>query len=114
MDKRRREGRLHTLVDLLAAVDEGAVRRIRPKMMTVAATFFSLLPILYQDGAGSDVMRRIAAPMIGGVFTSFVATLIVLPAIYFVWRSRQLPQTENPALATSSTLDKIGARDENE
>jgi Cu(I)/Ag(I) efflux system membrane protein CusA/SilA len=56
-------------------------------MMTVLATFLSLVPILWATGAGSDVMRRIAAPMVGGIFTSFVAELVVFPAIYFIWRS---------------------------
>ncbi|MEM6454757.1 MAG: CusA/CzcA family heavy metal efflux RND transporter [Acidobacteriota bacterium] len=84
------EGRMRTYADLRAAIDHGAVRRIRPKMMTVAATFFSLVPILWATGTGADVMRRIAAPMVGGVFTSFVAILIVFPAIYFIWRSRDL------------------------
>ena len=61
-------------------------------MMTVAATFFSLVPILWSTGTGSDVMRRIAAPMVGGVFTSFVAILLVFPSIYFVWRGIGLEQ----------------------
>jgi Cu(I)/Ag(I) efflux system membrane protein CusA/SilA len=82
-----REGRMATYSDLREAVDHGAVKRIRPKMMTVLATFLSLVPILWATGAGSDVMRRIAAPMVGGIFTSFVAELVVFPAIYFIWRS---------------------------
>ena len=76
--------------DLAAAVEEGAVQRIRPKMMTVATVLISLVPILWSVGTGSDVMRRIAAPMVGGIVTSFLAELIVFPAIYFVWRSRGL------------------------
>ncbi|MEM1178510.1 MAG: CusA/CzcA family heavy metal efflux RND transporter [Acidobacteriota bacterium] len=87
---RKESGRMETYADLREAVDHGAVRRLRPKMMTVAATFFSLVPILGATGAGSDVMRRIAAPMVGGVFTSFIAILIVFPALYFIWRSRGL------------------------
>ena len=83
----KKDGRMTTYADLAAAVDHGAVQRIRPKMMTVAATFFSLVPILWATGTGSDVMRRIAAPMVGGVFTSFLAELVVFPAIYFIWRS---------------------------
>ncbi len=89
----QQRGRMITYSHLREAVDHGAVRRIRPKMMTVAATFFSLVPILWSTGAGSDVMRRIAAPMVGGVFTSFVAILIVFPAIYFVWRGGGLEKT---------------------
>ncbi len=84
------EGRMATYSDLVEAVDHGAVKRIRPKMMTVMAILFSLGPILWAAGAGADVMRRIAAPMVGGVFTSFVAELIVFPAIYFIWRSMKL------------------------
>jgi Cu(I)/Ag(I) efflux system membrane protein CusA/SilA len=84
------EGRMATYSDLVEAVDHGAVKRIRPKMMTVMAILFSLGPILWASGAGADVMRRIAAPMVGGVFTSFVAELIVFPAIYFIWRSMKL------------------------
>ncbi len=82
----KREGKMRSYADLAAAIDHGAVKRIRPKMMTVMATFFSLVPILWATGTGSDVMRRIAAPMVGGVFTSFAAELLVFPAIYFIWR----------------------------
>ena len=86
----KRKGKMATFSDLREAVDHGAVKRIRPKMMTVAATFFSLVPILWATGAGADVMRRIAAPMVGGIVTSFAAELIVFPAIYFVWRGLSL------------------------
>ena len=79
----KRRGRMKTLSHLREAVDHGAVQRIRPKMMTVAATFFSLVPILFSTGTGSDVMRRIAAPMVGGVLTSFLAELIVFPRHLF-------------------------------
>ncbi|MDH3744054.1 MAG: CusA/CzcA family heavy metal efflux RND transporter [Acidobacteriota bacterium] len=86
----KKKGRMKTYAHLVEAVDHGAVKRIRPKMMTVMATFFSLVPILWATGTGSDVMRRIAAPMVGGVFTSFVAELVVFPAIYFIWRASTL------------------------
>jgi Cu(I)/Ag(I) efflux system membrane protein CusA/SilA len=86
----KRKGRMTSYAELAEAVDHGAVQRIRPKMMTVLATFFSLVPILWSTGTGADVMRRIAAPMVGGVFTSFVAELLVFPAIYFIWRAVQL------------------------
>ncbi len=82
-----------TYADLMAAIDQGAVQRIRPKLMTVATTLFALVPILWATGTGADVMRRIAAPMVGGVVTSFLGELLVYPAIYFVWRSRQLRKT---------------------
>jgi Cu(I)/Ag(I) efflux system membrane protein CusA/SilA len=85
-DKRRREGRLRTLQDLEAAVEEGAVQRVRPKMMTVLAILMGLLPILWSTGTGSDVMKRIAAPMVGGVVTSFILELLIYPAVYTIWK----------------------------
>jgi Cu(I)/Ag(I) efflux system membrane protein CusA/SilA len=85
-EKAKREGRLNSLRDLQEAVHEGAVKRIRPKFMTVATMFIGLVPILWSVGAGSDVMKRIAAPMIGGIFTSFLLELVVYPALYEVYR----------------------------
>jgi Cu(I)/Ag(I) efflux system membrane protein CusA/SilA len=82
----RREGRMTSLADLQAAIHDGAVKRIRPKFMTVACMFLGLVPIMFSTGAGADVMKRIAAPMIGGIFTSFVLELVVYPAIYEVWK----------------------------
>lgn len=84
--KAQKDGRLRNLPELREAIVEGAVRRIRPKFMTVATTFIALTPILWAQGAGADVMKRIAAPMVGGVFTSFLLELIVYPAIYEVWK----------------------------
>ncbi|MCP4901841.1 MAG: efflux RND transporter permease subunit, partial [bacterium] len=81
------KGQMADLSDLAAAVHHGAVQRIRPKAMTVTTTFIALLPILWATGTGSDVMRRIAAPMIGGIVTSFVGELVVYPALYFIWRA---------------------------
>ncbi|MBU6402015.1 MAG: efflux RND transporter permease subunit, partial [Verrucomicrobia bacterium] len=85
-------GRLRSLADLDAAVKEGAVQRIRPKLMTVCAILFGLLPIMWAPTlqAGADVMKRIAAPMIGGVITSAVLELLIYPVIYFLWRRRHL------------------------
>jgi Cu(I)/Ag(I) efflux system membrane protein CusA/SilA len=82
------EGRMRTADDLKSAVIEGAVKRIRPKMMTVGTTFIGLLPIMWASSsqAGADVMKRIAAPMVGGIFTSFLMELVVYPAIFFIWR----------------------------
>jgi copper/silver efflux system protein len=80
------EGCLRSLLDLHHAILEGAVRRIRPKFMTVAAMFLGLVPIMWSTGTGADVMKRIAAPMIGGIFTSFLLELVVYPAIYEVWK----------------------------
>jgi Cu(I)/Ag(I) efflux system membrane protein CusA/SilA len=85
-DQARREGRLRSMADLQAAIVTGAVKRIRPKFMTVACMFMGLVPIMWSMGTGADVMKRIAAPMIGGIVTSFVLELIAYPAIYEVWK----------------------------
>ncbi|HEY4362616.1 MAG TPA: CusA/CzcA family heavy metal efflux RND transporter [Bryobacteraceae bacterium] len=82
----RAENRLRNLAELQAAVLHGAVKRIRPKFMTVACMFLGLVPILWSIGTGADVMKRIAAPMVGGIFTSFILELIVYPAVYEVWK----------------------------
>jgi copper/silver efflux system protein len=82
----KKNGRLGNLAELRAAIQHGAVKRIRPKFMTVATMFFGLIPIMFATGAGADVMKRIAAPMIGGIFTSFILELVVYPAIYEVWK----------------------------
>ncbi|MGA7617246.1 MAG: CusA/CzcA family heavy metal efflux RND transporter [Thermoanaerobaculia bacterium] len=87
------KGKMASFADLAEAVEEGAVKRIRPKMMTIMAILLSLVPIMWSTGTGSDVMRRIAAPMIGGVITSFMGELIVFPAIYFIWRSIKLEKS---------------------
>jgi Cu(I)/Ag(I) efflux system membrane protein CusA/SilA len=92
----KKDGRLRSLADLQAAILDGAVKRIRPKFMTVATMFIGLVPIMWSVGTGSDVMKRIAAPMIGGIFTSFFLELVVYPAIYEVWKwhfelKKQLP-----------------------
>ena len=87
----KKEGRLKSIQDLKEAIMHGAVKRIRPKIMTVSVILAGLIPIMFSHGAGSDVMKRIAAPMIGGVITSTILELIIYPAIYFVWRGRKLP-----------------------
>jgi Cu(I)/Ag(I) efflux system membrane protein CusA/SilA len=89
-DDRARRGALNSLPDLIEAVKEGAARRIRPKMMTMAAILFGLLPILWSDGSGSEVMKRIATPMIGGVITSAALGLLLYPALYVLWRGRSM------------------------
>jgi copper/silver efflux system protein len=101
----RREGRLRSAAELRDAIMHGAVKRIRPKFMTVAVMFMGLVPIMWSAGTGADVMKRIAAPMIGGIFTSFVLELVVYPAIYEIWKwhfslKRELAQ----ARATSSPV----------
>ena len=95
-EKWRKEGRMRTIAELREAITEGAVKRIRPKMMTVMAILVGLLPIMWSQGAGADVMKRIAAPMIGGVISSFLLELMVYPAIYEVWRGWQLRRTIKP------------------
>ena len=82
----KREGRMSSLADLQHAIHDGAVKRIRPKFMTVAVMFMGLVPIMFSAGTGADVMKRIAAPMIGGIFTSFLLELFVYPAIYQIWK----------------------------
>jgi Cu(I)/Ag(I) efflux system membrane protein CusA/SilA len=85
-EKAKREGRLRSLPELRQAILEGAVKRLRPKLMTVATMFIGLIPIMLSTGAGADVMKRIAAPMIGGILTSFLLELLVYPAIYEIWK----------------------------
>ncbi len=85
-DKASREGRLRTFGDLQAAIVEGAAKRLPPKFMTVATMFVGLIPIMWATGTGSDVWKRITAPMVGGISTSFVLELVVYPAIYEIWK----------------------------
>ncbi|MGI8965810.1 MAG: efflux RND transporter permease subunit, partial [Limisphaerales bacterium] len=86
-------GKMNSMNDLHNAVIEGAVQRIRPKIMTVCAILFGLMPIMWSPTtqAGADVMKRIAAPMIGGVVTSAILELLIYPVIYVIWRKRHLP-----------------------
>jgi copper/silver efflux system protein len=98
-EQAKREGRLRTLEELQQAILHGAVKRIRPKFMTVATMFLGLVPIMWATGTGSDVMKRIAAPMVGGIFTSFLLELLVYPAVYQIWKwnfelKRQLPKMQ--------------------
>jgi len=86
----KRAGKLNTLADLHEAIIHGAVKRIRPKMMTVMAAFMGLLPIMWSMGAGADMMKRIAAPMVGGLITSFAMELLVYPAVYLLWKRREI------------------------
>ena len=90
-DAAKAEGRLRNTGDLVEAIIHGAVKRVRPKAMTVCAAFMGLLPILWSTGTGADVMKRIAAPMVGGLVTSFALELLVYPAVYFLWKRRGLP-----------------------
>jgi len=96
--ERKAKGRMKTMADLKEAIEYGAVKRLRPKFMTVSVIFMGLVPIMWSTGAGSDVMKRIAAPMIGGIFTSFLMELIVYPAIYAVWKWHFEVKRSAPAL----------------
>ena len=89
-DNRMATGQMRKLSDLYDAVIEGAVERVRPKLMTVVTTMIGLLPILWGTGTGSQAMKRIAAPMVGGMVTSTILTLVVIPAIYYLWKSREV------------------------
>jgi len=82
--------RIATAADLKEAIMYGAVKRIRPKIMTVSVILAGLIPIMFSHGTGADVMKRIAAPMVGGVITSTILELIIYPAIYMIWRSKGL------------------------
>ena len=93
------KGLVRNRAELNEAILHGAVQRVRPKVMTVACAFFGLVPIMWSTGAGADVMKRIAAPMIGGLFTSFLMELLVYPAVYLLWRKRELPREEQEQAA---------------
>ncbi len=99
-----REDRVHTRADIVAAHLEGSVERLRPKVMTVVTMTASLLPILWSEGGGADVMRRIAAPMIGGLCTSAILTLEVLPVLYTIWRARQLRRAQRLGVPIARVL----------
>ena len=81
---------MKTIQDLKEAVHEGAVQRVRPKLMTVAVDIFGFLPIMFSTGEGADVMQRIAIPLFGGILSSTILVLLIVPAIYFLWRKRQI------------------------
>jgi len=89
----KRKGLMNTAADLKEAIMHGAVKRIRPKIMTVSVILAGLVPIMFSHGAGSDVMKRIAAPMVGGVVTSTVLELLIYPAIYMIWRGREFKKS---------------------
>jgi Cu(I)/Ag(I) efflux system membrane protein CusA/SilA len=102
IEKRRQANQFHTLKDLIAAIEEGAVLRVRPKAMTVAVIIAGLLPIMFGDGTGSEVMRRIAAPMVGGMITAPMLSMLVLPAAYLLIHRRGLA---NPASESKVVLE---------
>jgi Cu(I)/Ag(I) efflux system membrane protein CusA/SilA len=104
-EKFRRLGRMKTMGDLHLAVMEGAVQRIRPKVMTICAILFGLLPILFSPTtqSGADVMKRIAAPMVGGVITSGILELLIYPVIFVLWRRRSLPRESRDLMTPSAS-----------
>ena len=92
--KRVLEGRLKSLDDIISAHAEGTVQRVRPKLMTVATMLIGLVPLLWATGSGADVMKRVAAPMVGGLITSAFLTLEMIPVIYTYWRYAQLKKSQ--------------------
>jgi len=105
--RRVREGRLESRDDIVAAHAEGTVRRLRPKIMTIATMAAGLLPLIWAEGAGAEIVSRVAAPMLGGLVTSAFLTLEVLPVLYTIWRHRQLrraQRTGTPLAAIVGTL----------
>ncbi|MEX0880659.1 MAG: efflux RND transporter permease subunit, partial [Thermoanaerobaculia bacterium] len=100
-DEAKASGAMRTRQDLKAAIMHGAVKRVRPKVMTVACAFFGLVPIMWSSGTGADVMKRIAAPMIGGLFSSFAMELLVYPAVYLLWKWHS--EVKHVGLAPDST-----------
>ncbi len=98
-DDAKRKGLLRNVAELDESIVHGAVKRVRPKFMVVAAAFMGLLPIMWSTSAGADVMKRIAAPMLGGLVTSFILELLVYPAVYKLWKARELKLNALPAKA---------------
>jgi Cu(I)/Ag(I) efflux system membrane protein CusA/SilA len=102
--RRLREGRIATRDDIVAAHAEGTVRRLRPKLMTITTMALALVPLLWADGAGAEIMRRVAAPMIGGLLTSAFLTLEVLPVLYTIWRHRQLRRAQRLGVSLDAVV----------
>jgi Cu(I)/Ag(I) efflux system membrane protein CusA/SilA len=101
-EKAKKEGRIQSFADIKAAIHYGAVKRVRPKVMTVFTLLLALLPIMWAStaNAGADVMKRIAAPMLGGIMSSFLMELVVYPAIFAIWKSYEMNH------ATTQAQDK--------
>ena len=102
-EEARSSGRLRTLADLREAIVEGAAKRLRPKFMTFATTCIGLLPVMWAIGTGSDVMKRIAAPMVGGIFTSFILELLIYPLVYELWKRKSIAE---PLAASELVTDE--------
>jgi Cu(I)/Ag(I) efflux system membrane protein CusA/SilA len=104
--RRVRDGRLRTRDDVIAAHAEGTVQRLRPKVMTIATMAAGLAPLLWADGAGAEVIRRVAAPMLGGLATSGFLTLEVLPVLYTLWRCTQLRRAHARCVPISAIVGR--------
>jgi len=107
--RRLAEGRLRTREDVVEAHAEGTIRRLRPKLMTICTMGAGLLPLLWADGAGAEILRRIAAPMLGGLLTSAFLTLEVLPVLYTLWRVSQLGRAARMGLTPEAFYSRTGA-----
>jgi Cu(I)/Ag(I) efflux system membrane protein CusA/SilA len=105
--RRVQEGRIRSREDIIDAHAEGTVRRLRPKIMTIATMGAGLVPLLWAQGAGSEILRRVAAPMLGGLVTSALLTLEVLPVIYTLWRSRQLERAQRTGRPLSEIVGAV-------
>ena len=103
-ERREDEGQVLTRTDLYDAIMEGAVERVRPKMMTVVAIMAGLLPIMWSTGTGSEIMQRIAVPMIGGMISSTLLTLVVIPAIFGIVKGFGLPPARGDAAPVESRI----------
>ena len=109
--RRKRAGKIRDLNDIIWAHMEGTVQRVRPKLMTIMATLIGLVPLLWSTGAGADVMKRMAAPMIGGLLTSAFLTLEIIPVIYTYWRLAQI-KGEARRAARAAAVAAIAAKKE--
>ena len=110
--KRKREGRIRDLDDIVEATLEGSVQRVRPKLMTVATMMIGLVPLLWAQGAGADTMKRVAAPMVGGLITSAFLTLEIIPVVYTYWRYAQLKRERRIGLASGDGAGAALPRDD--
>jgi Cu(I)/Ag(I) efflux system membrane protein CusA/SilA len=107
--RRVREGRIQSRDDIVAAHAEGTVQRLRPKIMTITTMAAGLLPLLWAEGAGTEIMRRVAAPMLGGLLSSAFLTLEVIPVVYTIWRQHQLRRAQESGVALESIVGAVPA-----
>ncbi len=105
--QRVRAGRVTHRDDIIAAHAEGTTRRLRPKVMTITTMVAALLPLLWSHGAGAEVMRRVAAPMVGGLISSAFVTLEVIPVLYTLWRQHQLRRAQRLGVALAQVIGTV-------